>query len=478
MSEIPMPMLPSGFRVRLHPDIHRCTDGATLVGADGTVLRLRGPARARMQDGGVHVTDATSQRLARLLLDRGLAEPCWPAATAATDRRSQVTVVVPVRDRPAGLDRLLTGLPPVAEVLVVDDGSRDPDAIAGVTRRHGARLLRHPRSLGPAAARNAGLHEVGTPWVAFVDSDVVLDGVALDLLLRHLDDPRVGLVAPRVRGLGEAHGALGRYEAARSSLDMGPFPASVRPHARVSYVPSAVLLGRVSVLGDGFDVSMPVAEDVDLVWRVGRDALVRYAPEAVARHEHRTRPAAWFVRKACYGTGAAALARRHGRAVAPAVLTPWGAALTAVVLLQRRWSLPVACAIALGVQQRIARRLSGAEQPQRGAARLTAMAVRGLTAQAAAGLTRHYVPVTLALLPFSRRARRAWLAATIVPALAQRPRDAAAPGPATWVALRALDDLAYGLGLWWGCLRDGSPAALIPRLRVRGAPDRPGGETS
>ena len=108
-------------------------------------------------------------------------------------------------------------------------------------------MLRHEHPRGPAAARNAGLAEATTPLVAFLDSDVLPTPGWLEPLLAHLADPAVGLVAPRIvagaAGAGEA-GWLGRYEAVRSSLDLGPDPAVVVPRTRVAYVPSAAMLVR------------------------------------------------------------------------------------------------------------------------------------------------------------------------------------------------------------------------------------------
>ncbi|WP_143860849.1 glycosyltransferase, partial [Nocardia cerradoensis] len=70
----------------------------------------------------------------------------------------------PVKDNPAGLARLLAATTEFAHRVIVDDGSAD--AVPTAT-------IRHPRPLGPAAARNAGWRRATTEFVAFVDSDVV-----------------------------------------------------------------------------------------------------------------------------------------------------------------------------------------------------------------------------------------------------------------------------------------------------------------
>ncbi|MYR59508.1 glycosyltransferase, partial [Streptomyces sp. SID625] len=146
--------------------------------------------------------------------------------------------------------------------------------------------VRHPVSRGPAAARNSGWRLAGTELVAFLDADVVPEPGWLEALLPHFADPRVAAVAPRVRSR-PGGSVLERYERERSPLDLGPLPAVVRPGSRVSYVPTAALVVRVSALRalDGFDESLRYGEDVDLVWRLAaRDLLVRYEPGSEVRH--------------------------------------------------------------------------------------------------------------------------------------------------------------------------------------------------
>ncbi len=46
-------------------------------------------------------------------------------------------------------------------------------------------------NVGPAGARNAGLALVGTPFVVFVDSDVVVEPAAIETMLRHFADPEL-----------------------------------------------------------------------------------------------------------------------------------------------------------------------------------------------------------------------------------------------------------------------------------------------
>jgi mycofactocin system glycosyltransferase len=281
-----------------------------------------------------------------------------------------------------------------------------------------------------------------------------------------------------VRALHEDSGGswLARYETARSSLDLGPTAAAVRPHSRVSYVPSATVLMRVSALSNGFDEQKPVAEDVDAIWRLcGAGWRVRYEPAAVVRHDHRTVPEEWLGRRMFYGTGAALLAERHGSAVAPMVLAPWAAALAVVVLAQRRWSAPAAAALCLAATARNARLLRGTESPVQTAGTVTLIGVVSVAHQAAAALTRHYWPLTLPAALFSRRARRALIVAALAQGVADHRRTRPQLDVVRYVVALRLDDLAYGAGLWRGAIQGRSPRALVPLLRS--APTNPNSES-
>ena len=84
-----------------------------------------------------------------------------------------VTVVIPTKDRPRLLQETLStvlGQQDVeVRVVVVDDGGTLP--YPGLLDDARVRVHRNEVSRGVAAARNAGLDLVDTPWVAFVDDD-------------------------------------------------------------------------------------------------------------------------------------------------------------------------------------------------------------------------------------------------------------------------------------------------------------------
>src|SRR5579875_2747010 len=162
--------LPAGVHLVPDRDLAVLGDGRALLGGSPTrLLRLR-PRAAQMLRrwlDGEAVGDHRAERaVARRLVTAGMLHP----RPQPVEPGALVTVVVPVRDRPELLERLLGSLGPV-RCVVVDDASIGRAQVEKVTREAGAEYLRLDTRTGPAAARNAGLATVTSPLVAFVDSD-------------------------------------------------------------------------------------------------------------------------------------------------------------------------------------------------------------------------------------------------------------------------------------------------------------------
>lgn len=459
--------LPHGFRVHLAPGILRADGGRLLVGGTPlTAMRLSYRAIALLEGGSILVSDPTSAHLAERLLATNLGLPdleTLPEAPA-----EELTVVIPVRDRPAQLGRTLASLAPL-KCVVVDDASIDPAPVWAVADRWGAELVPLPTNRGPAGARNAGVGRVQTPYLAFVDSDIEVTAAALLGLTRHFADPKTALVGPRVRGISHSEKPLWfeRYDTIASSLTLGRTASTVGPGAAVGWLPGACLIGRTSVLTAGFDETLRVGEDVDLVWRV-LDAghRVRYDPSVQVLHATRTTIRGWLGRKTYYGTGSAILAKRHGSRLAPAVLDPVYALGAAGLLLRRRWSLPLgALALAYGTLQ-VRRALPPCPDRTATAVRIAARGLAWAVRQESELVLRHWWPASLAAAALSHNARRGIVSALAVDSVTalikhSHPEDQA--NPMAILAGRRLDDLAYGIGLWWGALRQRSLKALEPR---------------
>ena len=112
-----------------------------------------------------------------------------------------VTVVVITRDRWHDLRRTLPRHE--APVVVVDNASSD--GTPGLVRMHfpDVTVVELPRNLG-AVARNVGVAQARSPYVAFADDDSWWAPGALDAAVRHLDrHPRLAVLVARVL-VGEA----------------------------------------------------------------------------------------------------------------------------------------------------------------------------------------------------------------------------------------------------------------------------------
>ena len=425
--------VPDGWRVRLDPRTRRVGTGLRLLTPTGRLLRLgRGgeEALAHLEEG---VASERERRLGRSLLAAGAAFPVVSSVSA-----DDVTVVIPVRDRTAALSRCLAAVGS-ADVIVVDDGSADPDSVRAVAEGFGVRYL-HRLNGGPAAARNSALPLLHKDFVAFLDSDCVPPTGWLEQLRAHLDDPAVAAVAPRVVG------------GPRSPLDLGPHAARVIPGGEVSYVPTACLLFRVSALTP-FDERLRYGEDVDLVWRTidgGWD--VRYDPSVVVQHEEPPLLRDRLIRRYRYGQSAGPLAQRHPTRLAHLVVSPWPTAVV-VLLHVRRPLLALAAAATMTI------RLDRTIEDPPTSAWAVGQGVRGqaLGLGRALGLLG---PLGWLLVARHRRLAPVLVAPYLVEWNQRRPPL----NPVAFGAVALLDQAAYGAGVVAGCLRHRTGRPLLPKL--------------
>lgn len=464
--------LPDGFAVQVDRRVRVLGSGSALLGGSPTrLLRLAPAAQGMLFDGRLEVHDATSAHLARALLDATVAHPRPSGGPSYQD----VTIVIPVRDNISGVQQLVESLRGL-RVIVVDDGSDVPFTRDDLgCARCDIAVLRHPRCLGPAAARNTGLAACTTEFVAFLDSDVVPRRGWLEALLGHFSDPTVALVAPRIVGLTHSDHLIARYEAVRSSLDLGQREAPVVPYGMVSYVPSAAIVCRRSALRDigGFDDRLHSGEDVDLCWRLVESGVrLRYEPIALVGHEHRTELRDWLARKAFYGTSAAPLSARHPGKTAPLVISGWTLVLWVMMALGSGFSYLISLAVAALGGRRIAKAIGGSGTRPRDIAVVTVRGVFSAALQLASAICRHYWPLALIAAVLSRRCRHVVVVAAALDGAVDWVRhshggdgDAKPVGLLPYVLLKRMDDFAYGSGLWLGVVRERNVAPLKPQVR-------------
>jgi glycosyltransferase involved in cell wall biosynthesis len=148
------------------------------------------------------------------------------------------------------------GGPP--RVMVVDDGSTEPDTLAALERLPtGVELVRIPNS-GLSAARNAGVHRSGTPFVLPLDADDKLAPGALSALRAPLEaEP----------GLGFTYGLSELFGAGSGTLRMPPYdPWRLLYRSIVSH--TSLIRREAFDAGGGYDAAVDGYEDWDFYLRL------------------------------------------------------------------------------------------------------------------------------------------------------------------------------------------------------------------
>jgi glycosyltransferase involved in cell wall biosynthesis len=227
--------------------------------------------------------------------------------------RPRASVVVPTRDRPDRLARCLLALDaqtePPAEVVVVDDGSRDPAAVlAAVGDRHRVRVVRAAGD-GPARARNLGAAEAAGDVVCFTDDDCRPGPGWIAALVDAVAGGAEAVAGPTRNGrpddaFATASQLITNHLAERSRRSAAPFA----PTSNL-----AVRAERFAALR--FDESFPLAAGEDREWcdrlAAAGHHLV-WAADAWVEHHQELSPRGFWDQQLRYGRGAAHL-RRQGR---------------------------------------------------------------------------------------------------------------------------------------------------------------------
>ncbi len=471
-------------RFALDADVRRTGQGRTLLGGSPFRLMRFSGVGSELIDalvaGDLIPATAANQKLVSQLVEGGLVHPI---IAPRYPKRGEVTIVIPVFGDVDGLHEALAAITdtyPEMPVIVVDDGSSAHDAvrIAEVAAAHpGVELQRLQSNQGPAAARNVGWRTAETPLVAFLDADVLARDW-LSPILGHFDERSVAAVAPRVSapnpqrtrvaGSTKPASALNRYERVRSSLDMGHRSGRVAPRTRVSYAPAAALLVRRDALEalQGFDETLRFGEDVDFLWRLDEAGhQVRYDPASRVEHRNRLTWPALARQRMSYGSSAADLDQRHTGLVAPVEAT--APVLGSWVLFAFGGKPGALVAAGLGVRGAGVLRetlRNHVDDPTGDAVDLTVESHRNAGGWLAAALTRTWLPFAVVGSIFSRRVRRATVAAMVIPASAEWYTESPDLDLPRWIAARVADDASYCLGVWKGAAQAKSANVLLPKI--------------
>jgi cellulose synthase/poly-beta-1,6-N-acetylglucosamine synthase-like glycosyltransferase len=227
----------------------------------------------------------------------------------------KVSVIIPARDAAetlgACLDALsLEAVPGLdAELIVVDDGSRDQTR--AIAQRPNVNVVRGA-GRGPASARNLGARCARGELLVFLDADTVPRPGWLAEMLAPFVDPAVVAVKGRYYTL--QHGMIPRF----AQLEFEDKYARLERARRIDFVDTGTAAYRrdAFLCSAGFDegFSMPSAEDVELAFRLSAaGAQFVFNPRAGVWHRHAETLANYLLKKARYGFYRVAVYRRHPR---------------------------------------------------------------------------------------------------------------------------------------------------------------------
>jgi len=124
---------------------------------------------------------------------------------------SSLSIVIPAKNEAGAIATVVAGAKkeyPDAELIVVDDGSSDDTA--RVAEEAGAKVVRHPESLGNGAAVKAGARAANGDIIAFMDGDGQHDAAEFGKLLHKLDQGYDMVIGARNSG---SHANVGRLYA-------------------------------------------------------------------------------------------------------------------------------------------------------------------------------------------------------------------------------------------------------------------------
>lgn len=199
----------------------------------------------------------------------------------ASDAEVDVSVILATNRAGRFLDEAVASLAAQSvrgyELIVVDDGSPQPDAVRqSAAAVPGAVVLRQ-EAAGPAAARNAGVGYARGRWLAFLDDD---------------DRWHPDRLSAQLRALDASPGAVAGYCGMRTIDADGRVLSeadqiAVRDHADIARRLTGIILPnfmvrRATFLAvGGFDPHLRLAEDLDLLLRVSAEGEILFEPRGL-----------------------------------------------------------------------------------------------------------------------------------------------------------------------------------------------------
>ncbi len=205
---------------------------------------------------------------------------------------TRVSIIVPAYNEEVNavrsVNNLLQSTYPDFDIIFIDDGSKDTTyekVAAAFKGNKKVTVLTKPNG-GKASALNYGIFQTDAEYVLCIDADTNLAPNALELLMRHFADTKVGAVAGNVK-IGNEVNMLTRWQSIEyitsQNFDRNAF---ARINA-ITVVPGAIGVFRKKAIEEaGGFTSDTFAEDCDLTIRMLRAGyIIKNENEAIALTE-------------------------------------------------------------------------------------------------------------------------------------------------------------------------------------------------
>ena len=212
------------------------------------------------------------------------------------NKTTSVSVIIACFERAKELQRLLSSLKKMRfsgslEIIVVDDGSKNPAAIKEAAQNFGCRLIRLDENSGPAEARNIGVKNSNSEFLWFLDSDTEIENPGLlENMIKCLEENKA------LAGVG---GEAVKINEKTYSVSLHPLPnwlpltkylESSKPfeiHPQFISTNNLLVSKKDFLAVNGFSSYFDMCEDQDLCLRLarpGKKFLVRH--DTLALHHH------------------------------------------------------------------------------------------------------------------------------------------------------------------------------------------------
>jgi glycosyltransferase involved in cell wall biosynthesis len=240
---------------------------AVILGVIGSPVRAASLSRGATSRSATHYQPPEVAAALAEIYNAVRSQPTMPNPATPED---VVSVVIPLYNQghyvASAIESVRASMYPHIEIVVVDDGSSDPETIAIFDALEGVTKVRQANA-GLSAARNAGIAVAVGRYILPLDSDdLVADGFIAAGVTALQRNPELGYVAGNLKYFG--------------MLDHTHVPAGYIPHLSLvvnTHVRATALFRREALTAvGGYDVGLPAFEDWDLHIRL---ALAGYASD-------------------------------------------------------------------------------------------------------------------------------------------------------------------------------------------------------